>query len=326
MSPLNSPQVRFLRAFAIIASVLLAGCTRAVFAVANINVDSRAITSVAFDPAHTLSLDVFRPQNGQPCTGTVPAHPASAGSAEPPAALAHPCAAPTVVFFYGGSWRNSTREDYRFVGQSLARAGFLVIVPDYRKAPQVVFPAFIEDSARAVAWAKKHAAEYSGDPSRIFLVGHSSGAHMAALLGTDAHFLRAVGMQPRDLAGIVGLAGPYDFLPITDPLIKQAFGPESEWPKSQPVNFVDGDEPSFLLLQGTADKLVWPRNAERLAVKLRAQHEAVEVRMLDGASHAGLLIDLLRDASPVRQDVLRYLHANPFNVATGASPRSPPTQ
>jgi len=286
--------------FAVIASVLLAGCTRIGLAVANINVDSSAIATVAFDPKHALSLDVFRPQN---------AH----GKA------------PTVVFFYGGSWRNGTREDYRFVGQSLARAGFLVIVPDYRKAPQAVFPAFIEDSARAVAWAKRHAAEYGGDPSRIFLVGHSSGAHMAALLGTDAHFLREVDMQPRDLAGIVGLAGPYDFLPITDPLIKQAFGPAAEWPKSQPVNFVDGDEPPFLLLQGTADKLVWPRNAERLAVKLRVQHEPVEVEMIDGASHAGLLIDLLRDASPVRQQVIRYLNAN-ASVTADAPPRSPPTR
>jgi acetyl esterase/lipase len=310
------PLRHLLQGFAIIAAVMLAGCTRIGLAVANINVDSSAITSVAFDPAHALSLDVFRPENTQSCPGAAPAHPA-------PAAFAHPCAAPVAVFFYGGSWRNSTREDYRFVGQSLARAGFLVIVPDYRKAPQVAFPAFIEDSARAVAWTKLHAAEYGGDPSRIFLMGHSSGAHMAALLGTDAHFLRAVGMQPRDLAGIVGLAGPYDFLPITDPLIKQAFGPESEWPKSQPVNFVDGDEPPFLLLQGTADKLVWPRNAERLATKLRAQHEPVEVDMIDGASHAGLLVDLLRDASPVRQDVLRFLRTP---ATADAPPRSPPTR
>jgi len=289
-----------LQAFAIIASVVLAGCTRIGLVVANAGVDSTTITAVEFDPGHALSLDVHRPK-------TVDGKSA------------------VVVFFHGGSWRNSTRRDYRFVGQSLASAGFLVVVPDYRKAPRVVFPAFIEDSARAVAWARQHAAEYGGDPSRIFLVGHSSGAHMAALLGTDGRFLRAVGMQPRDIKGIVGLAGPYDFLPLTDPDLKQVFGAESEWPKSQPVNFVDGDEPPFLLLQGTADTLVRPGNAPSLAARLRAANEPVELRMLDGIGHAGLLLDLLRDASPVRQDVLRYL-ALEGPATAGGSLRSPPTR
>ena len=281
---------------AILAGFCFSGCSRIVFIAANIAVDASAITSVTFDPMHALSLDVHRAENG------------------------HGKAA-VIVFFYGGSWRNGTRQDYRFVGQSLAKAGYLVIVPDYRKAPEVVFPAFIEDSARAVAWAKQHAAEYGGDPSRIFLMGHSSGAHIAAILGTDAHFLRAVGMQPRELAGIVGLAGPYDFLPITDHDIKQVFGPESDWPESQPVHFVDGDEPAFLLLQGTADKVVWPRNAESLAAKLRTARESVEVKMIDGAGHAGLLAGLVRDASPVREDVLHYLASRtPAHPATASAP------
>ncbi|HTD27987.1 MAG TPA: alpha/beta hydrolase, partial [Xanthomonadaceae bacterium] len=289
-----------LQTFLIAASLLIAGCTMVGFAVANIAVDSRAIATVEFDPAHALSLDVHRPTGG-------------------------PGQLPVVVFFYGGSWQNGTRQQYRFVGQSLARAGFLVIVPDYRKAPQVAFPAFIEDSARAVAWTRAHAAEYGGDPSRIFLMGHSSGAHMAAMLGTDSRFLSAVGMQPRDLAGIVGLSGPYDFLPITDPKLKPIFGAESQWPMSQPVNFVDGHEPPFLLLQGTADDIVWPRNAERLAAKLRAQNEPVEVDMIDVAGHAALLIGLVREASPVRQDVLQYLQQR-TSASAGAPPRSAPPQ
>ena len=276
--------------FAAIACALTAGCTRIVFGIANVNVDRSAVASVEFDPAHGLSLDVHRPGR---IGGT----------------------APVVVFFYGGSWQSGTRQDYRFVAQSLAKQGVLVIVPDYRKSPQVAFPEFIEDAARAVAWTKRHAAEYGGDPSRIFLVGHSAGAHIAAMLGTDGSFLRAVGVQPRELAGIVGLAGPYDFLPITDPKLKPVFGTEEQWPTSQPVNFVDGDEPPFLLLQGTHDKIVWPRNAERLAGKLRALHEPVEVRMIDGAGHFSLLLGLLRDASPVRRDVLDYVKAASSNHA-----------
>ncbi len=297
------PHRHLLQLLATIACVLTAGCTRLAFGIVNIQVDRAAIESVTFDPAHGLALDVHRPTQAHGNTSVV-------------------------VFFHGGSWQSGTRQDYRFVAQSLAKQGVLVIVPDYRKSPQVAFPEFIEDAARAVAWTRLHAAEYGGDPSRIVLVGHSAGAHIAAMLGTDGRFLRAVGMQPRDLAGIVGLAGPYDFLPLTDPALQTAFGPESQWRASQPVNFVDGDEPPFLLLQGTSDTTVRPFNAEHLAVKLRALHEPVEVRMIDGAGHLGLLLGLLRDASPVRRDVLGYINnqssGNPLSASATARLRSAP--
>jgi acetyl esterase/lipase len=283
-----------LQLLAAIACLLTVACTRVAFGIVNFHVDQAAVASVLFDPAHGLSLDVHKPRHAQ---GNVP----------------------VVVFFHGGSWQSGTRKDYRFVAQSLAKQGVLVIVPDYRTSPQVAFPAFVEDAARAVAWTKLHAADYGGDPSRIFLVGHSAGAHIAAMLGTDGRFLRTAGMQPRDLSGIVGLAGPYDFLPITDPALKPVFGPESQWPLSQPVNFVDGDEPPFLLLQGTGDTTVRPFNAERLAGKLRALREPVDVRMIDGAGHLGLLLGLLRDASPVRRDVLAYIRNEPLENTLSAS-------
>jgi acetyl esterase/lipase len=264
--------------------VAFVGCGRIVFGIANLDVDKSSIVSVAYDPARDLELDVHRPSQGRG-------------------------GAPVVVFFYGGSWQSGRREDYRFVAQSLARQGVLVIVPDYRKFPQARFPAFVEDAAAAVAWTRQHAIEFGGDPKRIFLAGHSAGAHIAAMLGTDARYLHAVGMRPRDLAGVIGLAGPYDFLPITDPALKPIFAPEARWPESQPVNYVDGDEPPFLLLQGTSDTKVRPRNAPRLADRLRARGETVDLRMLDGAGHVDLLIGLVREDSPVRHAVLDYIEA-----------------
>ena len=297
---------RFLAIVVAFACALATGCSQIVLGALNLGVDDRAVATVTFDPAHRLALDVHRPQTTE---GKLP----------------------IVVFFYGGSWQSGSREQYRFVAQSLAKQGVLVIVPDYRKSPQVAFPVFIEDAARAVAWTREHCAEYGGDPTRIFLVGHSAGAHIAAMLGTDARFLRAVGMQPRDLAGVVGLAGPYDFLPITDPALKPVFGPESRWPESQPVNFVDGDEPPFLLLQGDADTVVRPRNAERLAARLRSRDEPVEVRMIAGAGHPALLLGLARASSPVRREVLAFIEgpnraqgAKAINASSTARPGSRP--
>jgi acetyl esterase/lipase len=120
-----------------------------------------------------------------------------------------------------------------------------------------------------VRWVRDHATEIGSDPERVFLVGHSAGAHIAALLATDRRYLDSVGIAPRTLAGVVGISGPYDFLPITDPDLIDVFGPETAWPASQPVNFVDGDEPPFLLLHGSDDRIVWLRNSTSLNRRLK---------------------------------------------------------
>jgi len=278
------PRNFFRALIALPAALLLGACNKLLFTAANLRVDRSAVHSVVFDPEHSLSLDVHRAQG------------LAAG-------------APVVVFVYGGDWRTGRREDYRFVAQSLAKAGLLVFVPDYRKTPQVTFPAFVEDAAKAVAWSKHHAAEYGGDPSRIYLLGHSAGAHIVAMLGTDGRFLQAVGMRPRDLAGVVGMSGPYDFLPLTDPDLQQVFAPQTNWPLSQPVNFVDGDEPPFLLFQGTADKTVRPRNSVSMAAKLRAAGEPVQLQMIEGAGHVATLTGLVRESSDVRTQVLQFIRA-----------------
>lgn len=277
-----------MRLLATASSLALAGCQSALYSGINLLADDTGVVEqrgIVFDPAHALALDVYRPE--RPRAG-----------------------APTVLFFYGGSWRNGERGWYAFVGRALARNGVIAIIPDYRKAPQVRFPAFIEDGARAVAWAHAHAARHGADPGRLHLMGHSAGAQIAALLGTDGRHLAAVGLAPTDLAGVIGLAGPYDFLPITSRKLAEVFGPVERHPASQPVNFVDGDEPPFLLLQGLDDGVVIPRNARRMAARLAANGVAVEHREYPGVGHPGILLALARPArsqAPVLADVLAHL-------------------
>lgn len=259
---------RFRRGWRLFAALglglALAACQQAYFRVLNVGSRQAMPAIEQFDPEHGLSLDVYRP----------------AQSTSP---------APVVVFVYGGSWQRGRREYYRFVGRALSAQGFLVLIPDYRKAPEHPFPAFVEDAAAATAWARDHAAQWGGDRRRIFLMGHSAGAHIVALLGTDASYLQARGMRPRELAGVIGLAGPYDFLPITDPRLRRVFIGPAQARASQPVNFVDGDEPPFLLLHGAADTKVWKQNSEHLATRLRAAGEPVTLRILPGIGHLRLL-------------------------------------
>lgn len=151
--------------------------------------------------------------------------------------------APVVVFFYGGSWNSGSRDDYTFVGEALASRGIVVVVADYRLYPQVRYPLFLEDSARAVAWTRAHIREFSGNAQRMYLMGHSSGGYNAAMLALDANLLGAVGMSPKDLRGWIGLAGPYDFLPIENPDVRPVFFWPLSPPQSQPINHVSRGAP-----------------------------------------------------------------------------------
>ncbi len=222
--------------------------------------------------------------------------------------------APVVVFFYGGGWTSGSKAMYRFVGAELAARGMLVVIPDYRLYPEVRFPAFMDDAAAAVAWTHANASRFGGDPHRLFLMGHSAGAHIATLLALDAGYLRAVHLSPqRDVCGVIGLAGPYDFLPSHDTAWDAIFGPEAEQPRSQPINYVSARAPPMLLLSGHDDYTVDPSNTLRLAKRLRAAGATVETRLYPMIGHKTLIVAMTRPLSflvPVRQATLNFIAAH----------------
>jgi len=201
--------------------------------------------------------------------------------------------APVAVFLYGGSWQSGDKALYRFVGRSLASRGIITVIPDYRVYPEVRYPAFLHDNALAVAFAKRHAADWGGDRDRLFLIGHSAGAYNAAMLALDRRWLADVGLDPRrDLAGVVGLAGPYDFLPLRDTTLKTIFGPENQRPDTQPINHVDGHAAPMLLLAGDRDGTVDPGNSTRLAAAIRSHGGVASVRIYPRLGHVSLLTSM----------------------------------
>lgn len=260
------------------------GCERALFAYVNRSTPPPAATA-QYAPDRDLALDIYRPRD-----------------ASGPA--------PTVVFFYGGAWKRGERAQYAFVGQRLAEAGMLALVADYRTFPRATFPGFVDDAAQAVAWARGHAQRHGGDPERIFVMGHSAGAQIAALLGTDARYLQRVGLAPRDLSGVIGLAGPYDF--VVGQTYAPIFGPPARWPDAQAVNFVDGNEPPFLLIHGTADRVVESVDSAQLDARLRAAGVSSTLLWLEGAGHSAPLAGFYQDkrAPQVLPAVQRFVQAN----------------
>ncbi len=246
-----------------------------------------AASVAACSPAALLNATV--PSHGTVVTRGVPFAQGPRGTLDVYRPASATGSAPLVVFLYGGSWRTGSKAIYPFVAQPLAARGAVVVVPDYRLYPEVAFPRFLEDNARAVAWAFAHAAELGADPRAVFIVGHSAGAYNAAMLALDPRWLGAVGVDRAQIAGVVGLAGPYDFLPITGRDIIPVFAPVGGGPASQPISYADGRNPPMLLLAGDADDTVRPRNTAALAARIQERGGPVESRIYPGVGHIGII-------------------------------------
>lgn len=238
-----------------------------------------------YDTTHHLALDVYTP--------------------------AHPEHAPVVVYFYGGSWMHGRREWFRWMGESLAAQGVVAMIADVRLWPLTRMDGFLHDAAGAVRWAHDHATEFGGDPAHLFVMGHSSGGQIAAMLAMDKQWLDGVGMSPRDLAGFIGVAGTYDFIPFDEKEFYEMFGHSAkEQARSQPINFVDGDEPPTLVLQGAKDTVVYPKEALSLQARYQAHGESLELRIYPNVGHEGLLLAFgpMKANASVIVDTMAFIH------------------
>ena len=272
-----------------LGAMLAAGCGRVAFMAANVPAAFGAYRrhpniSYGADPQHRL--DVYVPDRG------------SAGPRPP------------VVFWHGGRWRFGDKADYRFVGAALAELGYAVVLPNYRHYPGVKMPGFMDDAARAGEWAAGHAGEFGAEPGRLYLMGHSAGAHMAALVALDPRYFSAAGRPGPSIAGVIGLSGAYDFLPLLEADVQDMFGPPQNYPDSQPINFVRSDAPPMLLVHGLMDETVRPKNSSNLAAALRARGVPVTLKLYPKVAHAdtvAALSVLARGRAPTLADIETFV-------------------
>jgi len=206
---------------------------------------------------------------------------------------------PVVAFIHGGGWHSGTPGDYRFVGRTLAREGYVVVLIGYRLGPEGRFPAMLEDSALAIKWTRDNIGKYGGDPDRVVLMGHSAGAYNAVMLALERQWLGRVGVEDHFIKGVIGLSGPYDFYPWTSDSARNAFGHVADPAVTQPIHFARGDAPHMLLLTGDADDTVKPRNSRALAAALSAAGAPTRPVVLTGVDHAGTVMKL---AAPFSRD------------------------
>ena len=221
---------------------------------------------------------------------------------------AHP-KLPVLIFVHGGSWQEGDAADYEFVGRGFAAKGFLTFVINYRKQPKHPFPAFVEDVAVSLAWVQAKAEHYGGDSQNIFLVGHSAGAYDIALAVLDKHYLVDAGVNSSTIKGVATLAGPFDFLPLDSDITTEVFGKVADLESTQPINYARKDAPPFLILHGTADTTVYPKNAKSLFKHLTEAGASAKLIEYKDVSHVSILLDMakpLRNNAPVLDDVTNF--------------------
>jgi acetyl esterase/lipase len=276
-------------ALAVLAAAAATGCMRAAFLAANVPAAFGAYTrqpNIAYGTEPQHRLDVYLPDK-------------PAGTTRP-----------MVVFWHGGRWTYGDKSDYRFVGAALAELGYVAVLPNYRHYSQVKLQGFMDDAASAAAWAGAHAGDFGADPQRFYLMGHSAGAHMAALVTLDARYFAAASQPVPRIAGVIGLSGPYDFLPLLEADIQDMLGPPQNYPNSQPINFVHAGAPPMLLIHGLKDDTVWPKNSRNLASALSARGVPVTLNLYAKLGHADTVAAMsapARGRAPTLADIARFV-------------------
>ena len=237
---------------------------------------------VSYGSSNRLKLDVY-----------VPTQPRSDGK--------------TVVMVHGGGWSTGSKEDFTFLGEALASRGITVVIPNYRLFPTARFPEFVEDCAWATRWA---ANRFGAD--KLFLMGHSAGAHIALMLAANSDYLATAGVDRMKLRGVIGLSGAYDTLALSSPETRVVFAGGSN-PNVWPITFAKRPLPPMLLVHGTGDSTVDPANSEHLASAWRKAGGEAALKLYPGVNHLDVALaiaDVLPIKAPTRDDVLAFIEAH----------------
>jgi acetyl esterase/lipase len=206
-----------------------------------------------------------------------------------------PAAAPVVVLVPGGAWRSADRSGLGPLADSLAARGMVVVNATYRAADAGVrFPVPVQDIVCAVDFAADRARQAGVTARSLVLVGHSSGAHLAALAAlAPRHFRGNCPHPPADATGFVGLAGPYELTTqmqdFAEPLFGRSPGEDpAAWRSADPLTWVAGRELPVLLVHGEDDDTVGSGYSISFAHALRAAGDRVQLTIVPGADHASI--------------------------------------
>lgn len=284
------PRAALLGAGALLLMTALAACSRdsaqgslnRVVSTAGLNVTS----NVRYGPDVRNVMDVYAPQNAR--------------------------SAPVVLFIHGGSWESGDKDGHKFVGESLARAGYVTAVMSYRLAPANRYPSYVQDAAQALKVLREKAGPLGGNPQNVFVMGHSAGGFNAVEVVDNARWLAEADVPVSAIRGVIGVAGPYsyDFRQFSS---AKAFPVGATPDEVMPDRHVRADAPPHLLLVAENDDTVYPQNALNMEAALKRAGVPVTRTVLPKLNHITIIAAMARPLTflgGTRQAVIDFIEAH----------------
>jgi acetyl esterase/lipase len=219
--------------------------------------------------------------------------------------------APVIVSYYGNQLMGGDKSEDAYIGRRFAAAGFVTAVVNYRLSPVVTHPAHAQDAAASFAWVKRHIGEYGGDPERVFAIGYSAGAYLAALIATDPRYLAAHKLSPRDIRGVVPVSAFYyvEGRGVAPDRDKSVWGTDHKvWVDASPAHHLNATAPPMLILYADRDE-DWRRqqNVEVAAAMKAAGQKNIEIKMIGGRNHATIWSRVGDEGDETAEQILRFV-------------------
>lgn len=218
--------------------------------------------------------------------------------------------ASVLIFVHGGGWSSGDKNLYAFVGRTFAQQGFVTAIVNYRLSPQVQHPAHIEDVARAFAWVYRNISQYGGSAEKIFVMGHSAGGHLTALLALDEKYLGAHGLTLAAIKGAIPISGVYDVTEAFS-LYRTVFGadPQQRWDAS-PLTHVGPNKPPFLILYAQFDFPGFDAQARQLLSGLREYENEATLLEIPNRDHVTIIANIGASHDPTTEEILKFLRSH----------------
>ncbi len=249
-------------------------------------------TDIVYNKVHGLQLNVFQPKK---------------------MSEKHP----VLVFIHGGNWNAGKKSTYNFFGKGMARKGIVTVIIDYRLSNSTTYEGMATDAAQAVQWVKDSISAYGGDPEKIFLSGHSAGAHLAALIACDNRYFDSLKItNPVNGTILIDAFGLNMFKYLKNSTNKKdaiyfpAFTQNPEkWKDGSPAHHLDKKMPPFLVFVGGKTYPAIASGTNDFMTLLNPYQPAASLIYVKGKRHAGMILQFYNSHNKAYLEILNFIRS-----------------
>ncbi|MEO6537813.1 MAG: alpha/beta hydrolase [Ferruginibacter sp.] len=222
---------------------------------------------------------------------------------------------PVFIFIHGGSWNSGHKGTYNFFGTRLARKGIVSVIIDYPLSPKATYKEMAFASAEAVKWVNENIKNYGGDPTRIFLSGHSAGGHLAALVSVDNQYFDSFNLaNPIKGTILIDAAGldMYGYLKGENfeegnTYLKTFTNDPVTWKKATPLYYLHKGMPPMLIYQGEKTYPSIKVSNEKFINALKSFAPNTGYQVLKGKKHIPMILQFFWTNNPRYKEIIRFM-------------------